>query len=434
MDYNILKKDKLDKIISNSSVVKGSTVIDTNRNLTMDRTQNINYLDIYFEVNFDELLKEKIVSQYTSVFAITIMHAYKYDKISCSNFCIPDASLDKSKLLFQTLNENDYYIFGSPTAYYLATYTINIMKGTGNNWYIEKSSFDSAEIISCYINDTEITKENASTTYFNTGILKIKVRRFYHNRYVNMYKYDTDMTLTTYISEITKRLYSNYENDFKTIIKIMPCSYSAGEGGKVDANYLEMCDSANYPHFYNLICLPQKFDDAYIVYENNYKDNIEDFYNDYVISGWNTVISYHVTTPYYITYQYSNIGYLSGICNTLPFRIGAAGTISTFQYITVDYGNPLMWSFKPTYDCRYKFTVDEYKAEKPYKKCKSFRTVTCKTSYDIDNDYEYINYIDYNNLYRKKWGNILKQTTTVTIDNELRNSILGLPNSFTTWR
>ena len=48
MDYKILKKDKLDKIISNSSVVKGSTVIDRVDNLTYDRKQNINYLDIYF--------------------------------------------------------------------------------------------------------------------------------------------------------------------------------------------------------------------------------------------------------------------------------------------------------------------------------------------------------------------------------------------------
>ena len=437
MDYKILKKDKLDKIISNSSVKKGSTVIDIVRNLTYDRKQNINYLDIYFEINIDELLKEKIVTKYESVFSIVIMHAYKYDKISCCNFCIPKDSLydpDYSKLLYQTLNEGDYYIFGSPSAATIPTYTVNIEKVTGNNWRIDSLTYDNAEFISCYINDTEITKENASTTYFNTGILKIKVRRFYHNRYVNMYKYDVDMTLETSISKITKRLYSNYENDFKTLIKIMPASYAAGEAGDYQANYIEMCDSTHFPHYYNLICLPQKFDDAYIVYENDYKDNIEDFYNDYVISGWNTVISKHISTPYYITYQYSNIGYLSGICNTLPFRVGAPGTISTWQEYDVRYGNPLLWSFKPTYDCRYKLTVDEYKAEEPYKKCKSFRTITCKTSYDIDNDYEYINYIDYNNLYRKKWGNILKQTTTVTIDNELRNSILGLPNSFTTWR
>ena len=46
MDYKILKKDKLDKIISNSSVEKGSTVIDIQKNFTYDRTQNINYLDI----------------------------------------------------------------------------------------------------------------------------------------------------------------------------------------------------------------------------------------------------------------------------------------------------------------------------------------------------------------------------------------------------
>ena len=59
MDYKILKKDKLNKIISNISVEKGSTVIDSFNNKTCDRTQNINYLDIYFEINIDELLKSK---------------------------------------------------------------------------------------------------------------------------------------------------------------------------------------------------------------------------------------------------------------------------------------------------------------------------------------------------------------------------------------
>ena len=40
MDYKILKKDKLDKIISNSSVEKGSTVIDIQENLTMSEVEN----------------------------------------------------------------------------------------------------------------------------------------------------------------------------------------------------------------------------------------------------------------------------------------------------------------------------------------------------------------------------------------------------------
>ena len=431
MDYKILKKDKLDKIISNSSVVKGSTVIDIQKNFTYDRTQNINYLDIYFEIDVTELLKEKIISHpYDSYIGINIMNAYKYDKISCCNFCIPN-NTDKFKLIYQTLNENNYYIFGGPTPEPNTSYTVNLEYNPGNNkWCVASSSFD-VSLISCYINDTEITKENTLSTYFDTGILKIKVRRFYHNRYVNINKYFADMFSESFISRIDKRLYSNYENDFKTIIKIMPSSYTAIESYKYNPNYLNMCNNTKFPHFYKLVCLPQTFDDAYIVYENNYKDNIEDFYNDYVISGWNTVLN----NNYYIIYQYSNIGYLSGICNTLSFGVDVSNTTNTLQYTDENfYGNPLLWSFKPTYDSRYRYTVNEYKEEEPYKKCKSFRTITCKTSYDIDNDYEYINYIDYNNLYRKKWGNILKQTTTVTIDNELRNSILGLPNSFTTWR
>lgn len=428
MIYNILKKEKLNNIISNSSIEKGATVIDTDRNLTYDRKQNINYLDIYFEVDVAKLLKEKITSNPYSFIAITIMNAYRYDKISCSNFCIPK-SRSNAILLSQTLNENDYYIFGGPSSYYLATYTINLVQDVvTNNWHIDSNSFDTAEIISCYIDDKEITKENAPSIYLTSGKLKIKIRRFYHNRYVNIYKYRKDMSSTSYISDITKRLYSNYENDFKTIIKIMPSSYSGIESYKYTADYLEMCDLETYPHFYNLICLPQKFDDAYIVYENNYVDNIEDFYNDYVNSGWNT-IRYD---NYYITYQYSNIGYLSGICNTIKF--GGADAINTFQNTNIDYGNPLAWSFKPTADSRHRYTLTEYKNDELFKKCKSYRTITCKTSYDIDSDYEYINYIDYNNIYRKKWGNILKQTTTITINNELRNAILGLPNSFTTWR
>lgn len=438
ISYNILDSEKLNKIITKGFNDFGKDTINTNRNLTYDKTQEINYIYTTFTINIDELFNYINNENIYRYFTIAVNNAYKYDKIAASNFCIPYSTLTTSQLIQQKLEEDEFYIFPDPSEIYLTNYCLNLEYGIDQKWRIHKNTLEQSGTAIIHYKGTNadvvITKDNANDIEIINGTLELRFKRYFHTKYYNTIKYKNDLTTTSYFSTITKRNYTEYKYNFKTIVKIMSASYSIISADKYWGNYLEICNMTDFPHFFELFCNKETFANSFILYENNIDNNVEDFYNDYVDCGFRHVEQYN----YHIFYEYSNIGYYSGYCNGISFGFGGEATNNTFQDYNVDIGNPLAWGYKPSLDSRYRWTKEEYNKitnNNNFIKCKSFKTISCpQYNYNTETDYEFINYITFNLIFKKDFGNILKMITQQNVQNTIIQSMLGLPNSYTNWR